>query len=209
MAYYEAFIAGETNKPEKPQSIYPETRVLIVAAINRMAAQDGVVLPPYEISEDFQHAPPATAEVIAERRYAKLRRDMARPPKFKVGHHSQRKRYKRMFMEAQNHRCAYCGHGLEVENATGPNYATWEHVEARRGDKTRDRMSNLVISCHLCNALRDELKLSALDYYEWAISHREYLEERRRLFNHKRTTFNRKPKQSTVHDPLRPFFRTS
>jgi hypothetical protein len=77
---------------------------------------------------------------------------------------------KQRYMEAQNHRCCYCGYVVSGDyNPNHPRYPSWEHVIAQVcGGKTCPE--NLVISCVYCNQKRDMLGLSAYDFYEWAQS---------------------------------------
>lgn len=58
--------------------------------------------------------------------------------------------------EAQNWRCCYCGHEVELYYGfvEKPNAATKEHVQSKKHGGS-DSDENLVIACYQCNVLRD------------------------------------------------------
>jgi 5-methylcytosine-specific restriction endonuclease McrA len=60
---------------------------------------------------------------------------------------------KRCLLEAQNHRCCYCGRRMEERSVNRDEVATFEHV-VPLGRGGPDHPANLVIACHGCNGDR-------------------------------------------------------
>ncbi len=87
------------------------------------------------------------------------------------------KDFKKTLLEAQNHRCCYCGIHVQVLDANMPDFATFEHVHSLN-DGGRTACRNLVIACQSCNGYRAELGLNAYEFAEYALNNSEEIKTR-------------------------------
>lgn len=177
-AFYDAYLDGSAfDSKAKPQIERPDVLVEIAQRVHAMCLADGleVALETIFVPKGYRFAPPDRAEHIARLMFQKRdfypRQPKKRPPRFGV----ERDANKRILLEAQNHRCCYCGTHMNTEYPLHPRYATWEHV-VRLDDGGEWRMRNLVIACSICNHTRDLMSLSAEAFYAWAVENLDEIE---------------------------------
>jgi 5-methylcytosine-specific restriction endonuclease McrA len=204
LAFYE-HLQNPPPKIEKPKIVYQNTIELVTKLMREIDPEMTERLLSrnrrYEIPKGFQYAPPERAESIAR---ALLRRESTRSlPKSKKskGYALMAKR-RLKFSGAQNHRCCYCGYRMKThldENHQGhPRMFTWEHVEARQ-DGGQDTADNLVVACFICNSLRAEKEMSAMEFYEWAINNLAEIDRRARSVIEKRVQSNKRTTLACVY----------
>lgn len=197
--FYE-YLQNPKPKAEKPQIEYPETIPLIHEMLGKMAPAD--LLPRIKVQPGFKFAPPENVESIV---LALIRRTAAMTPR----QSSKKKgimltaRRRRIFSEAQNHRCCYCNHPMKLtmydENSEGhPRLATWEHVESRR-DGGENSAANLVVACFTCNSIRGTTNMTAMEFYEWAQANLAEIDRRARQMIEDRISENKRTTLTCVY----------
>jgi 5-methylcytosine-specific restriction endonuclease McrA len=174
MSLLDFYHSGEWKNaiPLKTNSVeYPDTIQEIRRIVTELAPQYGINPDDIPIGGGFRYAPTDRATVIATNL---VHKEHIREKKVAIRASSPGKPYKRCFLESQNHRCCYCGETMNTFFTRHPLFATWEHVKALR-DNGNNMLANYAIACRTCNSLRDQLDLSADDYYEWVLNNREQL----------------------------------
>jgi hypothetical protein len=150
---------------------YPNTIREIHRIVAELAPQYGINPDDIPIGSGFKFAPTARAKIIATNL---VHKEHVREKKVSKRNSPPGKSYKRCFLESQNHRCCYCGEIMNTFFTRHPLFATWEHVQELRNNGL-NTVDNFAIACRTCNSTRDLLDLSAEDYYEWVITHRDEL----------------------------------
>lgn len=148
---------------------YPDT----YASILKFCRENGI---PEKFAERYHFMPPERIDhVVAKfirRRDRKVNKAPLAPKSRKpYNRHSSRRRQ----LEIQRYRCAYDHYEMVLDNPQHPRYATIEHV-IKLSDGGSAQRRNVVMACSVCNNLRDIMKMTAFEFYDWAQEHKDEIE---------------------------------
>lgn len=181
---------------------YPLTNLFVRVEFFAKCLANGLSLKEnFQFKKSYDTVPPSPANIanISDTHLANYVRDHQEDGSSRKSRgYTFKRSVKVRFLESQNHRCCYCGDRFDVNNPKHPDYATWEHVVERSKGGTNS-VTNMVLACSFCNNRRDILRLSAEDYYQWAIKNKNLLIK---LKNERRRSKNRCPEDNMMASPL-------
>ena len=143
-------------------SMYYMTGMGTAATIQAIIDSAGVK---FFVRAYYDKAPIAQAEFIASRIIQKSQ-ELKQKSHVKKRCYTGDRSWKKRLLEAQNHRCGYCGCRMTTTNPYAIDYATFEHYINLR-DGGSDGIHNYAMACAFCNQLRDRLNLSAENFCLW------------------------------------------
>jgi hypothetical protein len=145
---------AQTGKPQYPESCEEIRSFLISLGMSEFLAEQHIFTPPEHLQR--------VKDSYTKQRAKRVTNPLRTVQKVNLHRHVRRRQ-----LEIQRYRCAYDHYEMNLTDSWHPRYATVEHI-VRLGDGGSSSSYNTVMACSICNTLRDNKKMSAEDFYEWA-----------------------------------------
>jgi 5-methylcytosine-specific restriction endonuclease McrA len=185
MAYYEAYV---TNSVPSNSREYPINESVLLEIREQLTAAG--IPEDREFPLDYGKAPRSSIPAIVRGILKKIAHEDFGKPAFRRRQNAKSAKWmndgnRRRFMEAQNHRCCYCGSRFDTEakSTQSARYPSWEHVD-NASDGGTSRMMNLVIACLACNNLRSIKDMSAYAFADWVLHNRDEVDKHAKNVDH-------------------------